>query len=300
MRLSRASCRVAAPHTGQVDDGSVEASPGTRGRLRGLVLACHPIPAAAVTILTIALAGVAGIRGGVLTTLGAAVLAGQLCIGWVNDLVDRDLDRASARTDKPVAAGRVDVRDVAIAAATAGAACVPLSLALGTVPGVCHLVAVLAALAYDAGLKRTVWSWVPYAVAFGLMPVVVWLVSPAAELPPAWMIAAGAALGIGAHGANVMPDHARDRAAGVMGLPQRMSPQALRTATAAALLTALAVLILGPAGSPPVWEWITFAAGALLTLVAVVPSSGKRSAFAAAIGVGALAVAVLFTRSTLG
>jgi 4-hydroxybenzoate polyprenyltransferase len=288
--------------TGQVDDrhGSVPGSVSAPGRIRALLLACHPLPATAVTVLTVALGWVAGVSGAVLTTLGAAVLAGQVCVGWVNDLVDRDLDRASARTDKPIAAGRVGVRDVTVAAWSAGVMCVPLSLALGTVPGACHLVAVAAALAYDVALKRTVWSWVPYAVGFGLLPVVVWLVSPAAELPPAWMVAAGAALGVGAHGANVLPDHARDRAAGVMGLPQRLGPQALRTGTAAALLTALGLLILGPAGSPPTWEWAAFTAGALLTLVAVMPASGNRAAFPAAIGVGGLAVAVLFVRSALG
>ncbi|MGH8823069.1 MAG: UbiA family prenyltransferase [Jiangellaceae bacterium] len=288
--------------TGPVDDGpgSVEQRVSVPGRVRGLLLACHPLPAAAVTSLTVALAAVAGVRGVVLATLGAAVLAGQVCVGWVNDLVDRDLDRASARTDKPVAAGRVGVRDVGVAALGAGVACVPLSLALGTLPGACHLIAVVAALVYDVGLKRTVWSWVPYAVGFGLLPVVVWLVSPAGEPPPAWMVAAGASLGVGSHGANVLPDHTRDRAAGVMGLPQRLGAQALRTGTAAALLTALGLLILGPAGSPPAWEWAAFAAGALLMLVAVLPSAGNRAAFPAAIGVGALAVAVLFVRSTLG
>jgi 4-hydroxybenzoate polyprenyltransferase len=280
--------------------GSIPGSLSAPRRVAGLLLACHPLPAAAVTVLTVCLAWVAGVRGGVLETLGAAVLAGQLCVGWANDLVDRDLDRASARSDKPVAAGRVRVRDVAVAATAAGVACVPLSLALGPVPGACHLIAVAAALTYDLGLKRTLWSWVPYAVGFGLLPVVVWLVSPAAGLPPAWMVVAGAALGVGAHGANVLPDHARDRAAGVRGLPQRLGPQALRTATAGALLSALGLLILGPAGSPPAWEWAAFGAGALLMLVAVTPSSGNRVAFPAAIGVGALAVAVLFVRSTLG
>ncbi len=284
-----------------MDDGHGTAGRGLRvpWRLRGLLLACHPLPTAAVTSLTTALAAVAGVRGVVLATLAAAVLAGQLCVGWVNDLVDSDLDRASERTDKPLAAGQVGTREVALAAVAAGVVCVPLSLSLGTVPGVCHLIAVVAALGYDVGLKRTVWSWVPYAVGFGLLPVVVWLVSPAGELPPVWMVAAGACLGVGAHGANVLPDQSGDRAAGVLGLPQRLSPQALRIGTAAALLAALILLVLGPPGPPPAWEWAAFAAGALLALVAATPS-GDRAAFPAAIGVGGLAVAVLFARSALG
>ena len=252
-----------------------------------------------MTVLTVALGWVAGVSGVVLTTLGAAVLAGQVCVGWVNDLVDRDLDRASARTDKPIAAGRVGVRDVTIAACSAGVMCVPLSLALGTVPGACHLVAVAAALAYDVALKRTVWSWVPYAVGFGLLPVVVWLVSPAAELPPAWMVAAGAALGVGAHGANVLPDHARDQPQASWGCrsgsgrrrcePGRRRPShRTRPTDPGSGRHSADMGVGGVHGS------------AILTLVAVMPAAGNRAAFPAAIGVGGLAVAVLFVRSALG
>ncbi len=43
----------------------------------------------------------------------------------------------------------------------AAAACVPLSLASGWRAGVAHLVAVAGGWAYDLGLKRTVWSWLP-------------------------------------------------------------------------------------------------------------------------------------------
>ena len=105
--------------------------------------------------------------------------------------------------------------------------------------------AVAAALAYDIGLKRTVWSWLPYAVAFGLLPVVVWLVSPQDGLPPTWLVLAGALLGVGAHGANVLPDYDRDRASGVLGLPQQLDPLVLRLGTATALLGALALLTFG-------------------------------------------------------
>ena len=68
-----------------------------------LVKACHPLPSAAVTTLTTALAATAGVRGSLLVLVAAAVLTGQLCVGWVNDLVDRDRDRAVGRHDKPLA-----------------------------------------------------------------------------------------------------------------------------------------------------------------------------------------------------
>lgn len=265
-----------------------------------LLLACHPLPTAAVTTLTTVLAAAAGVRGALLGLLAAAVLTGQLCVGWVNDLVDRDRDRAVGRTDKPLATDVLRPRTVGMAATAAGAACVPLSLGLGVAAGLCHLVAVAAALGYDLGLKRTRWSWLPYAVAFGLLPVVVWLVSPSGGLPPAWLVAASALLGVGAHGANVLPDYGRDRATGVMGLPQRLDPPVLRLGTAGALLAALALLIFGPAGAPAAWEWLALGVGGVLALIAAAGPMQGRASFPAVVGIGGLAVGVLVTRGVLG
>jgi 4-hydroxybenzoate polyprenyltransferase len=267
---------------------------------RALLLACHPLPTAAVTTLTMVLAAAAGTRGPVLVVLAAAVLSGQLCVGWVNDLVDSDRDRAVGRTDKPLALGRVSAGAIRRAAVVAGLACVPLSLGLGAAPGAAHLTAVAGALAYDVGLKRTAWSWVPFAVGFGLLPVVVWLVSPHRELPPAWLIIAGSLLGVGAHGANVLPDHARDRATGVLGLPQRLTIPVLRAGTAAALLASVALLTLGPAGAPHVWEWAAFGASGVFACLSVADVGNGRSSFPAAIGVGAVAVTILVLRGALG
>ena len=154
-----------------------------------MLMACHPLPAAAVTTLTTVLAVAAGVRGLLLSLLAAAVLSGQLCVGWANDFIDRDRDRAVGRRDKPLATDALLPQTVRRAASVAGVACVPLSLSLGVAAGLCHLVGVAAALAYDLGIKRTVWSWLPYAVAFALLPVVVWLVSPEDGLPPAWLVA---------------------------------------------------------------------------------------------------------------
>jgi 4-hydroxybenzoate polyprenyltransferase len=265
-----------------------------------LAKACHPLPSAAVATLTTALAAAAGVRGSTLVLLAAAVLTGQICVGWVNDLVDRDRDRAVGRPDKPLANEVLAPRTVTVSATAAGAACVPLSLALGIAAGLCHLVAVGAALAYDVGLKRTVWSWLPYAVAFGVLPVVVWLVSPHDGLPPPWLVLAGALLGVGAHGANVLPDYERDRATGVLGLPQRLDPLVLRLGTATVLLGALALLTFGPPGAPQTWEWVAFGVGCVLVLVAAAAPNKGRASFPAVIGIGALAVGVLITRSIIG
>ena len=264
-----------------------------------MLMACHPLPAAAVTTLTTVLAVAAGVSGLLLSLLAAAVLSGQLCVGWANDFIDRDRDRAVGRRDKPLATDALLPQTVRRAASVAGVACVPLSLSLGVAAGLCHLVGVAAALAYDLGIKRTVWSWLPYAVAFALLPVVVWLVSPEDGLPPAWLVAAGSLLGVGAHGANVLPDYDRDRSTDVMGLPQRLDLPTLKLGTAGALLGALALLTFGPPGPPPLWEWIALGVGCVLTLVAAAGPCGARTSFPAVIGIAALVVAVLVVRGVV-
>ena len=75
---------------------------------RRLVLATHPGPTVAVTTVATLLAVAAGVgrrRGRSLVC--AAVLAGQASIGWSNDWLDADRDRAVARADKPVVQGAV-------------------------------------------------------------------------------------------------------------------------------------------------------------------------------------------------
>ena len=68
----------------------------TVGAIRGLALSCHPGPTVAVTTFTALLAASAGhpLPRGLLVT--AAVFAGQLSIGWSNDLIDASRDRAEA------------------------------------------------------------------------------------------------------------------------------------------------------------------------------------------------------------
>ena len=180
---------------GPVGVGAAPSSPaavpgqGGGGLVPGLVKACHPAPAAAVTVCAGALALTVG-RGAVgAVVTGCAVAAGQLSVGWCNVRVDLRRDRATGRRDKPLALGAVGPRAVAVAALTALLLCVPLSLAAGTAAGCVHLAAVAAAWAYNLRLKATACSWLPYALAFGLLPAVVTLGLPGAPWPPPWLMA---------------------------------------------------------------------------------------------------------------
>jgi 4-hydroxybenzoate polyprenyltransferase len=291
-----------------------------RSLIANVILTSHPLPTAAVTGLVTVLAIAAETPATTVAVLAGAVLAGQLSVGLLNDLIDVDRDRSSARRDKPLATGAISPRPVWIAFGCASAACVSLSVALGPAPALAHLTAVAGAWAYNLGLKSTVWSWLPYAVGFGLLPVAVWLVAPVAGMPPWWLVAAAASLGVGAHCANVLPDLAADRATGVHGLPHRLPERIVRAGTAAVLLVGLALATFGPAQPIAGWEPAVLAVGIILAGVAVVTPTPRqratvidgphveprrqliagRAPFLAVIAIGGLAVAVFVARGATG
>lgn len=254
----------------------------------GLLAAAHAGPALAVTVLAVLLTVAQDLDPARAVLVVAAVLAGQLSIGWSNDLVDLSRDRRTGRSDKPLVAGTVSVRVVRAACAVAVLACVVLSLACGLVAGLVHLVCVGAGWAYNLGLKSTVWSWLPYAVAFGGLTVFVALADSAT--PPWWWPVGGALLGIGAHLLNVLPDLDDDAATGVHGLPHRLGRRWIAPVAAAVLVAATAVVLLG--GSPPVALALPAAAVAVVLAAVVVGSTGRRP-FVAAIGIALVDAAML-------
>src|SRR3954471_19725707 len=107
--------------------------------VRGLVVACHPLPCLAVTAFAAGWALSAGLPGPRAGLVALAVLLGQLSIGWCNDAVDAPRDLLAGRPDKPVPAGLVTVRVLWVAALVSLTACVAASLALGLAAGVVHL-----------------------------------------------------------------------------------------------------------------------------------------------------------------
>lgn len=260
-----------------------------------LVRASHPAPTAAVTAVAVLLGLGAGLPGATTALLGLAYLSGQVSVGWSNDLLDAERDTRVGRTDKPLATGEIAARTVRGATGVALVVCVVTSLALGPAAGLTHLLlGVAAAWAYNLGLKATVLSAVPYLLAFGTLPAVVWLAADPPRLPPPWMLAVGALLGLGAHLLNVLPDLDDDAATAVRGLPHRLGRRASATAALGLLVLASAVAVLAPGGPVPAWGW------AVLGVVGVVAAAGLRAEgrapFRAALVVALLDVAALLAR----
>ncbi|MEU6279293.1 UbiA family prenyltransferase [Streptomyces sp. NPDC047028] len=265
-----------------------------------LLRSCHLEPAVAVTMFVTALAAAAGRGPAGSAAVAAAVLTGQLSVGWSNDAADAGRDRASGRHDKPVGTGQLPRRAVAVAAGTALTLCVPLSLLSGGAAGAVHLVGVAAGWSYNLRLKRTVLSPLPYAVGFASLPAFVTLGLPAPAPPAWWVLTAGALLGVGAHLVNVLPDIEDDLATGVRGLPQRLGRPACRCLAPFVMLTALVVIATGRPGGVTGVDWaLTAVAGGVAVAGTAVPSAARgRWPFRSAIVVAGLAVVELLLRGS--
>ena len=219
---------------------------------------------------------------------------GQLSIGWSNDLIDAARDRKVGRPDKPIARGEISVGLVQRAVAVALFLCVVLSLACGLAAAAVHLVLGLVRGGPTTSyFKRTLWSALPYAVAFGTLPAVVTLALPDPEWPPPWTFFAGALLGVGAHLLNALPDLADDASTGVHALPHRLGERRVRV---------LAPLCCSPplrGGLRPGNTGLTgtlVALGACVVLAVVSVTSRGRTPFLAAIGIALVDVVSLVLR----
>jgi 4-hydroxybenzoate polyprenyltransferase len=269
--------------------------PGGRRALRALVDATHPGPTAAVTVAATLLAVAAGLTAGRTALVLVAVLAGQASIGWSNDWLDADRDRAVARADKPVVQGAVRPAQLRTAALLAVALAVVLSLFLGPTPGLLLLLLVAGGWAYNAGLKRTWASWAGYVVGFGALPAGVVAAAPGTPVAPWWLVFAGGALGAAAHLANVAPDLEDDLATGVRGLPHRLGPRTSAVSGALLLGAASVVLVTGPAGAPSTAGWLGLALTAPAVVVAALAGTARfrRLAFPAVMLLTVLDVVLL-------
>jgi 4-hydroxybenzoate polyprenyltransferase len=273
-------------------------------RALGLLLGCHPLPCVAVVAFATAYAAAIGAEVSRLALIAVTVLAGQLVVGWSNDAIDAPRDIAAGRSDKPVSTGLVTGRTLALAALLAAIVCVALSFRLGAAAGRLHLVAVVSAVGYNAGLKVTRLSPLPYVISFGLLPVVVTLavIGPPGRAPLSQVVAA-ALLGAAAHAGNTVGDTEADAATGVRGLPQRLGPQRSLVAMAGLVAGAAIVLLVtvlvdgeGSAGRRAVAVTLLLAGvvlaafGAVRRVGVATPPSGGRDAWRLTLAAVALVV----------
>ena len=234
----------------------------------------HPGPSVVVTLVAVTLGIASGLEPWRIAVLGLAILFGQLSVGISNDAIDAPRDTATGRTDKPIARGDVSLRAAWVAASGAVVLSLALSFLLSWAMGLAHLIALASAWSYNAGLKSTPISVLPFIVSFGLLPSLVTLSADPPSLAAAWAWVAGAALGIAIHLTNVLPDLEDDAQTGVRGLPHRLGRRASAVIAAVALVVGAVAVLLGPEAGITVFGAIAFAgvvviaaAGLVLALV---------------------------------
>jgi 4-hydroxybenzoate polyprenyltransferase len=248
-----------------------------RSVVRLLVRSCHPAPCIAVTVFATVLSVLVDNTAGTTVLLAAAILAGQLSIGWSNDRIDAARDARAGRRDKPLATGDAPRRAVDVAIVVSLGATVALSLALGVWPGVTHLLAVAWAWSYNLVLKATWFSWLPFAVAFGSLPAIATLALPGHPAPALWVLGAGALLGVAAHLTNVVPDIEDDRATEVVGFAHRIGARASLLLATVLLAAASVLIVLGPPGAPSALDWagLTLVIALAIAALALGRTSGR-------------------------
>ena len=262
--------------------------------MRAFTRATHPEPTVAVTAMASAYAATRGASWRKSATIGVAVLCGQLSVGWQNDTIDEDRDREAGRLDKPLVAGTIHASDLRNAAVTATLACLPVSLLPGRRFALRHLAALGAAWSYNAGLKATPLSVVPYCGAFPLLVEAIAAATPESGPAPPWLLCGTAILAAGAHLANAYPDIEADLTLGVKGLPQRLGPRA-SLAGAVGLLGVATVIYAFGDGQPrrTALYGIAAVAGMLGYGTKAAARRGRRVWFKVAMAIATIDVALL-------
>ena len=210
-------------------------------RIVGLAKASHFGPSLLVTSLSYFFAQLYWQPGSALI-IALGFFSGQLIVGWSNDLIDYADDLSHQRMNKPLVAGLISRNFLQswLAVMIPIALVINLFGPLGFVGGGLSIFAILWALGYNFYFKFNVFSPLPYAVAFAILPSC--MAFSQDKTPPTWMWAGGALFGMAAHFLNVLKDMDQDHASGIKGLPQRSGKTG--SIIAAAILIALGVTLL--------------------------------------------------------
>lgn len=244
-----------------------------------IVRASHPVPTFAVTFLTLLLAIAFEVPASPAVMVIIAVFFNQIAIGLSNDIVDVARDRRAGRTDKPLVTGAISLSTAWAVVITSSVMSLGLSVLVNPWVGLWQAVFLFSGFAYNAGLKATVFSAVPYATGFAALPTLVSLSAQPPAWPGWWVMFVGASLGVSAHFANVLPDVDSDRAEGIRGLPQRL-PTAVTAAVLVFLTTLSSAILIWQGGTSAMW--LTVAAGGLAIAVSTTASVRVRRALATA------------------
>jgi 4-hydroxybenzoate polyprenyltransferase len=268
--------------------------PGRIARAVRTLRVIHPFPTMLNVVATAGLAFVAARGmppGGVLARMLAMMFCAQAAIGVANDYYDRALD-AGAKPWKPVAAGLVPPAAAVVLGLALIAVTVVLAATLGVAGFLLALLGLACGLAYDARLKRTAFSAVPYMIAIPTLPLWVWATLGEWQAALWWLLPVGALIGLALHLQNTIADIDDDVAHGVRGLAHRLGAvRSMRLGWAAfGAALAITVAIIPAVGYDLRWYAPAAIIAAVCLGASIVGYSVRRSAFALQLGFGLLGI----------
>lgn len=188
-------------------------------KIRRILGISHP---RAVVVFTLIALGVAVITEGGLPSwqcgfpLAMAMALIQISIGVFNDYCDRDLD-AVHKPGRPIPAGLVSARQAYWVSFVSGAIGLAASATLGLRSLAVLAVALAIGVLYSAHFKRSVLSWLPYAIAYPIVPVWVWVSLGEFRVTMLLIYPAVVPLAIGVHLCNQLRDYDKDAEQGMKG-----------------------------------------------------------------------------------
>ena len=237
--------------------------------LAGLLRLAHPLPTLLNAIIAAALTTTAGGSTTQAALAAITMLGIHTSIGAMNDLLDQASD--AGRAEKPLVGGSVAPREARVMVVIAATAGLAAASALSFTSLLIAAAGATLGYLYNAGIKRTPISFLPFALGVALIPVFAWSAA-GAQLPAAiatlCLIAlpGGSALAL----QNALADRELDKSVGANGAVVRLGHQ--RTILLIALLhgfTYLLLLVSAPTTASPV----LLAVGGLLLVVGVTLST---------------------------
>jgi len=270
----------------------------------------HPIPSLLTTGAAVGFALIFGIGLGDvrLWWIAAVMLLVQFSISALNEWADADLDRQAGR-QRPIPLGLVSPGTALMVAVLCAVGAFLLSTLanFGAVSLLLVGIGLACGWAYDLRFKGTPLSFLPFAIAFPLMPFWIGLLAgrPASSLGVLFL--GGSPLAIAIHLADAIPDRERDRAAGLrtlavaLGRPgaelvaagvllggavvsivfilyrgsTSIAAISLGTVTASLLIVSLSSTVAGRPWSALLGKWILIAAASLSAVPLVAWASGR-------------------------
>ncbi len=148
--------------------------------LAGLLRLAHPLPTLLNAIIAAALTTTAGGSTTQAALAAITMLGIHTSIGAMNDLLDQASD--AGRVEKPLVGGAVTPREARVMVVVAATAGLAAASALSTESLAIAAAGATLGYLYNAGIKRTPTSFLPFALGVALIPVFAWSAA-GAQLP---------------------------------------------------------------------------------------------------------------------